>query len=77
MLGRLLCRLRLHRWRLIACTNAPTTGQVITVYRQCERCGLRGFTQNSRHYEPVDYDWVQGNKDVPVLRENWQQREGG
>ncbi len=76
VLSRVLCWLGLHRWRRVACTNAATTGEPVTVYRQCERCHRRGYIQDPRYYEPVDYDWLNGQKDVPLLRANWERREG-
>jgi len=44
-----------HRWVL-----KKDTG--FTIYHECKDCGARVAKQQEDGYQPIDHDWVLGNK---------------
>jgi len=47
----------IHRWKLVRDTG-------VTHYLECEKCNKRTYKQHQSCYQPVDWDWVNGNRDI-------------
>ncbi len=46
-----------HKWNVVAELE-------VTQYMICEKCHTRRIYQNSHSYQPVNWDWVEGETNV-------------